>query len=124
MQLDLEIFERLARISLDQINVNAAGIFFAVRTESALAVREALAPLPLKIEERAGCAKLSVVGAGMRGQPGVMHRILAALSEANVEVIHCTDSNITISVLIPENDIERAERAVHDRFELGRIESA
>ena len=121
MELELQMFERLARerISLDQININAAGVFFAVKREAGPRVRELLSDMNLAVRVREGCAKLSVVGAGMRGQPGVMYRIVSALSEANVEIIHCTDSNITISVLIPEDDVERAERAVHDRFELG-----
>jgi aspartokinase len=43
-----------------------------------------------------------------------------ALSQADVEIIHCTDSNITISILVPEADVTRAETAVHDQFHLAR----
>lgn len=126
MQLELEMFERLARerISLDQININAAGVFFAVRRNEAERVRALLARLNLAVRVRDHCAKLSIVGAGMRGMPGVMHRIVEALSAANVEIIHCTDSNITISILIPEAEVARAESAVHDRFQLERGASA
>jgi len=125
-ELELAVFERLARerISLDQININAAGIFFAVRRKDAPRVRALLNVLKVTVRERDHCAKLSLVGAGMRGMPGVMYRIVAALSAANVEIIHCTDSNITISILIPQVDVARAESAVHDRFELEREEGA
>jgi aspartate kinase len=126
MQLELQMFGRLARerISLDQININAAGIFFAVRSAQAQRVRELLADLNLAIRLREHCAKLSIVGAGMRGMPGVMYQIVEALSKARIEIVHCTDSNITISILIPEAEVARAEAAVHDRFELERGESA
>jgi aspartate kinase len=43
-----------------------------------------------------------------------------ALSESEIEIIHSTDSNITISVLVPEEDVVRAEQAIHDYFRLGR----
>jgi aspartate kinase len=56
----------------------------------------------------------------MRGTPGVMYRIVQALSEAGIEIIHSTDSNITISVLVPEEQVARAEQAIHDYFRLGR----
>jgi aspartokinase len=46
--------------------------------------------------------------------------VVAALHDGNIEIIHSTDSNITISVLVPEEDAMRAEQLVHDSFRLGR----
>jgi aspartate kinase len=68
---------------------------------------------------RPHCAKLSIVGAGMRGTPGVMARVVRAVTEAGVEIIHSTDSNITISVLVPDDHAAGAEQALHDFFALG-----
>ncbi|MBV8197631.1 MAG: aspartate kinase, partial [Candidatus Eremiobacteraeota bacterium] len=45
--------------------------------------------------------------------------IVGALSRANVEIIHCTDSNITVSILVPQDDVTRAETAMHQEFALG-----
>ena len=87
-------------------------------------MRSELASLNLALRVRAHCAKLSIVGAGMRGTPGVMYRVVQALCGAQIEIIHSTDSNITISVLVPEEDVARAEQAVHDYFHLGRGEQA
>ena len=70
--------------------------------------------LNLAVRVREGCSKLSVVGTGMRGTPGVVHQVVDALSRVNVEIIHCTDSNVTISVLVPADEIVQAESAVHD----------
>ncbi len=123
-QLELEIFRRLAEhsVSVDMINVNNAGIFFITDTDREKTVRSELNNLNLALRVRPGCAKISIVGAGMRGTPGVMYRVVKALTEAKVEIIHSTDSNITISVLVPEEEMARAEQAIHDSFRLGRGE--
>jgi aspartate kinase len=121
-ELEVEIFRRLAEsdVSVDMINVNNAGIFFIVDSEKIDTVRAELAGLNMALRVRAHCAKLSIVGAGMRGVSGVMYRVVQALSDVEVEIIHSTDSNITISALVPEEDVSRAEQAIHDYFRLGR----
>jgi aspartate kinase len=124
--LELEIFRRAAEndVSVDMINVNNAGIFFIVDSENLETIRRSFQGLNMALRVRSHCAKLSIVGAGMRGVSGVMYRVVQALSEAGVEIIHSTDSNITISVLVPEEDVARAEQAVHDYFRLGRGQGA
>jgi aspartate kinase len=120
MQTELEMFRRVAEagISIDQVTINQAGVAFVVDGDRASQVRALLADLNLAVRVREGCAKISVVGNGMRVAPGVVHQVVLALSAANVEIIHCTDSNITISILVPEADVTRAELAVHDQFHL------
>ncbi|MDQ2992290.1 MAG: aspartate kinase [Candidatus Eremiobacteraeota bacterium] len=120
MQLELEMFRRVAEgdISIDQVTINQAGVCFVVEGDRGNEVRRLLGDLNLAVRVREGCSKLSVVGAGMRYAPGVIRDIVTALSRANVEIIHCTDSNITVSVLIPQEDAVRAEQAVHDQFHL------
>ncbi|MBC5828943.1 MAG: aspartate kinase [Candidatus Eremiobacteraeota bacterium] len=121
MQVELAMFERLAQhqISIDLININAAGVFFVVASRHADTIRRLLADLNLAVRVRADCAKLSIVGAGMRGASGVIYRVVRALSDANVEIIHSTDSHITISMLVPQSEVSRAEQAVHECFQLG-----
>lgn len=124
MQVEMQMFSRLADagVSIDQVTINQAGVMFVVEGDRGGAVRELLGDLNLAVRVREGCAKLSVVGEGMRYEPGVIHRIVSALSNANVEIIHCTDSNITVSVLVPSGDAGRAEQAVHDEFHLSEAE--
>ena len=124
--LELELFRRVAErdVSVDMININNAGIFFIFDSEKLEIVRSELAGLNMALRVRAHCAKISIVGAGMRGTSGVMYRVVQALSEAGIEIIHSTDSNITISVLVPEEDVARAEQSVHDYFRLGRGQDA
>lgn len=120
MQTELEMFQRIAdaNISIDQVTINQAGVAFVVEGDRGKEVRELLGDLNLAVRVREGCSKISVVGNAMRWMPGVVHQVVLALSHANVEIIHCTDSNITISVLVPEADVSRAEIAVHDHFHL------
>jgi aspartate kinase len=124
--LDRELFDRLAakNISIDMINVNDAGVFFVCDDENVERVRAELHNLNLALRVRMHCAKLSIVGAGMRGTPGVMAGVVRAVTEATVEIIHSTDSNITISVLVPDDAAGRAEQALHDYFALGRQTAA
>ena len=122
MQVEMQMFQRIADagISIDQSTINQAGVMFVVEGDRGGEIRQLLGDLNLAVRVREGCSKLSVVGAAMRYAPGVIHRVVRALSEGNVEIIHCTDSNITISVLVPSDDAQRAEQAVHDEFHLER----
>ncbi len=120
--VDRDVLARVAErgISIDMVNVNDAGVFFIVDDEHADAVRPALADLNLALRMRPHCAKISVVGAGMRGTSGVIYRVVKAVTDAGVDIIHSTDSNITISILVPADQARTAEQALHDAFRLGR----
>lgn len=122
METELEMFRRVAaeRISIDQVTINQAGVAFVVEGDRGSEIRRLLGDLNLAVRIREGCSKLSIVGSGMRGAPGVVHRVVDALSQADVEIIHCTDSNITISMLVPADHVARAESAVHEQFELDK----
>jgi aspartate kinase len=120
MQTELEMFRRVAdaEISIDQVTINQAGVTFVVEGDRGTDLRRLLGDLNLAVRVREGCSKLSVVGTGMRDEPGVVYEVVDALSRANVEIIHCTDSNVTISILVPASDVTVAERAVHEQFHL------
>ncbi len=107
-----------AGVNLDCINVNAAGVFFIVHDADQQRARDILDGMPVAARWRRDCAKVSIVGAGMRGTPGVMFRVVEALGRAGVPIIHSTDSNITISVLVPGTHASTAEQALHAYFEL------
>src|SRR5450755_4005395 len=115
-----DAFKRLAEagISIDCVNVNAAGIFFIVTDKEYERAHALLAAGSLAVRARRDCAKISIVGAGMRGTPGVVYRVVDALSRADVPIIHSTDSNITVSVLVPGSQAGAAEAALHEYFGL------
>ncbi len=126
METELEMFRRVAEaaISIDQVTINQAGVAFVVEGDRGGELRRLLGDLNLAVRVREGCSKLSIVGTGMRDAPGVVHRVVEALSRADVEIIHCTDSNVTISILVPADQVTRAESAVHEQFGLDKGEAA
>ena len=115
-----DTFDALARtsINLDCINVNRAGVFFIVRDSDLERTRRVLDGLPVAVRATRDCAKVSIVGAGMRGTPGVMAAVVQVLMSASVPIIHSTDSSITISVIVPGALAGSAEAALHKHFEL------
>jgi len=122
METELEMFRRVAdaRISIDQVTINQAGVAFVVEGDRGSDIRRLLGDLNLAVRIREGCSKLSIVGTGMRDAPGVVHHVVEALSRVDVEIIHCTDSNVTISILVPASEVTRAEGAVHEQFGLDK----
>ena len=61
---------------------------------------------------------LSLVGAGMRSNPGVSARLFGALSEAGVNIHMISTSEIRISVVVDDAALDEAVRAVHSAFGL------
>ncbi|GAA2518589.1 aspartate kinase [Pilimelia columellifera] len=68
--------------------------------------------------------KASLIGAGMRSHPGVAAKFFAAIGAAGVNIEMISTSEIRISVVCRDNDLDVAVRALHDAFELGGDEEA
>ncbi|MSO24719.1 MAG: aspartate kinase [Actinobacteria bacterium] len=62
--------------------------------------------------------KLSLVGAGMRSHPGVTATFFAAMADAGVNIEMISTSEIRISVIVRQADLERAAKAAHTAFGL------
>ena len=63
-------------------------------------------------------AKLSVVGAGMMSNPGVAAKMFESLYNSRININMISTSEIRITVLVDEKDIDKAMNAVHDGFEV------
>ncbi|NLZ57227.1 MAG: aspartate kinase [Corynebacterium sp.] len=63
--------------------------------------------------------KVSLVGAGMKSHPGVTAEFMEALRDVNVNVELISTSEIRISVLIREDDLDKSALALHEQFQLG-----
>jgi aspartate kinase len=68
--------------------------------------------------------KVSLVGAGMRSHPGVTATFCEALAKAGVNIEIINTSEIRISVLIRDTELDEAVRAIHEAFGLGGDEVA
>lgn len=69
-----------------------------------------------KIEVDETVAKVSVVGAGMQSNPGVAAKMFEAIYNAGINIRMIATSEIRITVLLDEADVDKAMRVVHDRF--------
>lgn len=122
IRLHSEVFKAMAEsgISVDFINISPNGVLYTVPevfTKKAVRVLQTLGFQP---EITENCAKVSAVGAGMTGVPGVASKIVQALTNRNVQILQSADSHTTIWVLIHEKDLATAVNALHDAFELSR----
>jgi aspartate kinase len=68
--------------------------------------------------------KVSLIGAGMRSHPGVAARFFGALAQAGVNIEMISTSEIRVSVVCRDTDLDTAVRAVHEAFELGGADDA
>lgn len=68
--------------------------------------------------------KVSLVGAGMKSHPGVTATFCEALADAGVNIELISTSEIRISVLIRDTDLDKAVAALHEAFQLGGEEEA
>lgn len=71
-----------------------------------------------EINHKDNVAKISIVGAGMMSNPGVAAKMFESLFNAAVNINMISTSEVRITVLIDEDDVERAMIAVHDGFGL------
>lgn len=116
----VEVLRVLAsnNISIDLINVSHKGMFFTVEEEKADKAQTLLDEAGFPCEVTKGCAKLSVVGAGMQGIPGVMADLVETLHQAGIKILQTSDSDITVSFLVPETQIKEAINLLHNKFTL------
>jgi aspartate kinase len=130
------IFEALAdaQINLDMIvqNISAAATsltdisFTLPRADGQIAMR-ALAALrdevgfaSLIYDDKIG--KISLIGAGMRSHPGVSAKFFSALAAAGTNIQMISTSEIRISVIVDEVQVDAAVAAAHTAFDLDSTE--
>lgn len=61
-------------------------------------------------------AKVSIVGAGMLGTPGIAAKMFGALGKAGVNILIVSTSEISVSCLINRKDVKKAVQAIHKDF--------
>ncbi|WP_073389464.1 aspartate kinase [Jatrophihabitans endophyticus] len=127
------IFKEIAdaEINIDMIvqNISTGG---TGRTDVSFTLPATDGPTALaalkRVQERIGytdllyddhVGKVSLIGAGMRSHPGVSARFFSALADAGINMEMISTSEIRISVVCRDTDLDAAVRAVHDAFQLG-----
>lgn len=125
------IFELIAAagINIDMIvqNVSVEGgttaVSFTLPTtdgqlgvQTLSAAQDAIGFESLIYDDQVG--KLSLIGAGMRSNPGVSAKFFKALSDAGINIEMISTSEIRISVVTRDSDLDEAVRVLHSAFEL------
>lgn len=120
--LQLNVFKTMAvsGISVDFINVTPTGAVYTVSDHEGPKAVNILREMGMNPKIITGCAKVSVIGGGINGVPGIMAAIVEALTEADIQILQSADSNTTIWVLVNKEDMVQALRALHAKFELHR----
>ncbi len=130
------IFEALAaaQINLDMIvqNISAAAtsltdISFTLPRDDGQVAMKALDALKdevgfasLLYDDKIG--KISLIGAGMRSHPGISAKFFSAIAAAGVNIEMISTSEIRISVIVDENQVNAAVASAHSAFDLDSTE--
>jgi len=127
------IFSTIARgnISVDMIvqSVSEHGttdVSFTMHEADLPAATELLTPLLKEVQAaglitKAGVAKLSVVGIGMRSHSGVAARLFDCLGKGGINIQLISTSEIKIAVVIDGQDADRAAQLTHEEFGLAKF---
>ena len=107
-----------AGVSLDMFTPVGETLVFSVPEDALDRACDVLGSLGLTYQVQAGLAKVTLIGAGMHGVPGVLARVAECLADASVTILQIADSHTTISVVVSAAESRTAVQALHDGFEL------
>lgn len=118
--LQTKVFKSMAneQISVDFINISPTSVVYTVTDEMTERAVSTLKNLGYEPEIERECAKVSVIGAGITGVPGITAKIVTALSNHGIRILQSADSHTTIWVLVKTEDLVTAVNALHDAFHL------
>lgn len=106
------------KISIDLINVFPEQRIFTINKSDIDIFNNIIKKLNLKYTLENDCSKISLIGTGMSGKPGVMAKIVKTLKNEDIEVLQTADSNATIWCLIKTASSKRAMNSLHNAFVL------
>jgi aspartate kinase len=120
-----DLFSALADapVSVDTIIQTDGPILFSAPVEDREQTAAVLDRLGAKWNEQDGLGKVSVIGAGMKSHPGIAARTFATLRDLGLEPQLVATSPIKIAFYVPQDDVERAVKGLHDAFELSSADA-
>jgi aspartate kinase len=120
-----DLFSALAEapVSVDTIIQTDGPILFSAPVEDREQTAAVLDRLGAKWNEQDGLGKVSVIGAGMKSHPGIAARTFATLRDLGLEPQLVATSPIKIAFYVPQDEVERAVKGLHDAFELSSADA-
>lgn len=113
----LDAFEE-ERVSMDIINFFEDRKVFTINGVDKKKAETILTSLELSYELIEDCSKISAIGHRIHGVPGVMRKLVLALSKEHIEILQTSDSHTTISCVIHREHLEKALNVLHETFNL------
>ena len=107
-----------AGISIDLINIFPQEYVFTIDMQDEARLKAMLDEAGYQYKVLSHCAKITAIGEKMTGVPGVMARIVKALSKEGIAIYQTADSLTTIACLIQSENISKAISVLHDEFHL------
>ncbi|HIU64485.1 MAG TPA: aspartate kinase [Candidatus Avacidaminococcus intestinavium] len=119
-QLGKHLYDELAKnkISVGCLNLQPELSMFSVFMFDCEKTHALLTNDGFDFEVHNDCAKVSIVGSGMRGVHGIMATFVAALTENGITILQMVDSDTTISAIVHQEQLNNAVTALHDAFGL------
>ncbi len=105
-------------ISIDMINFFIEEKAFTIEENKLSILKEILDDYKVTYEIIENCCKVTLIGSRITGIPGVMAKIVRSLSGKGIKILQTSDSHMTISCLIKEEDLRLAVNALHEGFNL------
>ena len=103
-------------ISMDMINFFIGEKAFVIDEKDKDALEKILKDNAVNYEIKENCAKVTLIGSSMTGILGGVSKVAGGLIDAGIPLLQTSDSSMTISCLVDENDMENAVHAIHSKF--------
>ncbi|MER3474393.1 MAG: hypothetical protein C4335_10265 [Armatimonadota bacterium] len=84
------------------------------------ALSETIPVREIAVDVIENCTMVSLIAAKLSRRPGMMALFLRTLYEAGIQVLQTADSEMSLSCLVNESDVEKAVRVLHERFVIDR----
>jgi aspartate kinase len=123
MEAQTEVYRLMADagISIDMFTPMNDRLVFSVADARADDARAILSEAGFEVAVRASLGKVTLVGSGMHGVPGVMARVATCLARVGIDILQVADSHATISLLVDEGDLDEAAQELHRAFGLTEL---
>ncbi len=120
--LRMSALEKIAAadISIEMLQWFGPGMRFLVPTRRLASLQIFAREFDLGYHATENCARLSVVGMGVRSTAGVFYRGVSSLTARNIPVLHCADSNVTLSFVVSDRLSHDAGVALREALAPGR----
>ena len=106
----------LKQINLDMINFFTEEKAFALDQGNMSLVEEILKKYEVGYDIRTNCAKVTLIGSKVTETPGVIAKVVRALSKAGITLLQSSDSYTSLTCLVKEEDMIPTVHAIHNQF--------